>query len=44
MLFVLFNTWFECLEGVDSVLSFFELGLYSLTFAIDGLKTVLNTG
>ena len=30
--------------GVNSVLGLFKLGLYSLPFAIDGLKAVLNTG
>ena len=43
-MFVLFNIWFKCLKGVNSVLGLFKLGLYSLPFTIDGLKAVFNTG
>ena len=43
LLFILFNTQFKYLKGVNSILSFFKLGCYSLTFVIDGLETVLNT-
>jgi len=35
--------WFKRLKGVNSVLSFFKLRLYSLAFVIDGLKAVLDT-
>jgi hypothetical protein len=43
LLFILFNIEFKCLKGVNSILGFFKLGLYSLPFTIDGLKAVLNT-
>ena len=35
--------WFKCLKGVNSILGFFKLGLYSLPFIIDSLKAALNT-
>ena len=43
MLFILFDIWFKCLKGVNSALGFFKLRLYSLNFAINGLKAALNT-
>ena len=42
-MFILFNIWFKYLKGVNSILSLFKLGLYSLPFTIDGLKAVFNT-
>ena len=44
LLFILFNIQFKCLKGVNSILGLFKLRLYSLPFAIDGLKAIFNTG
>ena len=42
LLFILFNIWFKCLKRVNSILGFFKLGLYSLIFIVNSLKTTLN--
>jgi hypothetical protein len=42
LLFVLLYMWFERLKGVNSMLSFFKLRLYSSAFIIDGLEAVLD--
>ena len=35
--------WFKYLKKINSILGFFKLGLYSLTFTINSLKAALNT-
>jgi hypothetical protein len=42
LLFILLYIQFKYFKGVNSILSFFKLGLYSLAFIINGLKTALN--
>ena len=42
LLFILFNIQFKYLKGVDFILNFFKLKLYSLTFTINSLKAAFN--
>ena len=43
LLFILFDIQFKCLKGINFILGFFKLELYSLLFTIDGLKAAFNT-
>ena len=35
--------WFKYLKKINSILGFFKLELYSLTFTVNNLKATLNT-